>query len=1218
MRQPDRRMQDTSEPGDLEDTSLDSGSRDGVHTHGSRRHRNNRTSSSFFLEPAVTPIRRSESGSEGAALLSRTSGSQRKGKGTSEEAVLAVPKRYATVDRRHNTTHLVGSSPLATSVTNTINHGDVSHDEAQIPPSGFSSAIPSLGAPSSIGLDTDPAQIVNLALNLSESRRRSASGIVSSGTVPRNARVVSRAEIPGDIYRFPLQNTDVPRASPQDRRIPNMSISVQGVGRHPSVATRHTSSSSIDKFSGSAMTGTNSTQHEFMPYEISSATLARAEKARKHFELLAEYLRLLPHLPPLPTLNETSVTTGNSSVLDRTSGSQGRVYNPIQYIRNRKVRFREKCPIDSEAGGWDNIDQVRSWVDVIAGSDENLTHRAEDRILLPKFEPDDTPDNRIKSAPATSNTARVLSGGDGSKPRRPRMDWITSPADFLADAAWLEEDGNKLKIEDRDGNRLFHPDTPLRPVPLTGPESLSEPTPTTEDRNLRLVERLPPHENLPHFISVSSRHHTGADRGRHGHKITGSAHLSSSDHSSRDASKSRWRKALSRSSVSFSESSNDEHETRRGRRHFPRLSRRSIENDNISLSSQKISDPSNKTTSRHIPLDSMADDVGDVITKDYTATPRDKLQPSFRPSLDTNSGREQPISQARRYVRSASSSLARSEPRREDVSFAGTVDGSPGSGFSQRQVPDVTLSASPPSPSISPLLCLVGTRKFSTGSGRINGELETALADNNASGLSHITHLARTDIPPYSSDTKLSSYSDDKISAGEAHHPESPSKGYRSQNQQESKLRGIFRSGRLAEIVGNEVSRVGDYIRKKDGSSHSRQSSTASSELFSDHVDANSYSLDEKRKQKSYVARMPSVSGTVGLSGKNPKIDVLKYNTPNLPVFASPFKNDDQSEVQQMSEIGVPIHPSIGSRRVEDDLATPSYDNNLLKPSEPNFDTDIYASREGNYSSSVASNLVLADTGTSCENGNFCLQITRDRLPVTGLTNLTVLPSGSRRPTISEATRNWSMSSRSISRPPVIDRREIARIRAHLLSAGIKALEICRQAETIRDSPPILVNNTELEPDGNIPRVPRSEEVATAARNLMSRFDHEESLVQQSMSKFSSTTSPALRSQLDSLDTFVTSTLSPRIREVTAEAERLTSELATTNTLALKQLNDSVANGLRKRRRRFRWVSRFGFVLLEWILIGAMWWMWLIVMIFKIFRGVWRGTVSGIKWILWL
>ena len=85
-----------------------------------------------------------------------------------------------------------------------------------------------------------------------------------------------------------------------------------------------------------------------------------------------------------------------------------------------------------------------------------------------------------------------------------------------------------------------------------------------------------------------------------------------------------------------------------------------------------------------------------------------------------------------------------------------------------------------------------------------------------------------------------------------------------------------------------------------------------------------------------------------------------------------------------------------------------------------------------------------------------------------------------------------------------------------------------------------------------------------------------------------------------------------------SDAEGLSIQLNTTSTLALKQLSDTLDKGVRKRRRRLRWVRRAGFVVLEWTLVGMLWWVWLIVMAFKLLRGVFRGAISGVRWVLWL
>jgi hypothetical protein len=120
------------------------------------------------------------------------------------------------------------------------------------------------------------------------------------------------------------------------------------------------------------------------------------------------------------------------------------------------------------------------------------------------------------------------------------------------------------------------------------------------------------------------------------------------------------------------------------------------------------------------------------------------------------------------------------------------------------------------------------------------------------------------------------------------------------------------------------------------------------------------------------------------------------------------------------------------------------------------------------------------------------------------------------------------------------------------------------------------------------------------------------------MDKFSGATSPTLKFELEKLEMLLSQSLTPRVRAAAIEAETLTTQLNTTSTLAVKELNDALERGVRKRNRRFRWVRRTGFVLLEWLLVGVMWWVWMIVMIFKVAHGVWRASISGIRWVFWL
>jgi spore coat protein CotF len=151
-----------------------------------------------------------------------------------------------------------------------------------------------------------------------------------------------------------------------------------------------------------------------------------------------------------------------------------------------------------------------------------------------------------------------------------------------------------------------------------------------------------------------------------------------------------------------------------------------------------------------------------------------------------------------------------------------------------------------------------------------------------------------------------------------------------------------------------------------------------------------------------------------------------------------------------------------------------------------------------------------------------------------------------------------------------------------------------------------------------MPRVTRINEFDLAAQNFLQRFETTQYSFQQSMHHFSTATSSPLRSQIKNLETLVNQSLAPRVRAAANDAEDMCVQLNTTSTLAVKQLSDALDKGVRKRRRRLRWIRRTGFMFLEWALVAMLWWVWLIVMAFKLVRGIFRGFFSGVRWVLWL
>ncbi|KAF2402719.1 hypothetical protein EJ06DRAFT_519751 [Trichodelitschia bisporula] len=312
----------------------------------------------------------------------------------------------------------------------------------------------------------DPAQIVSMALNLSESRRRNFSaGHLLPPPSPNPRRVTSAAQhaantaklqgsyqgqSAGGNLRHHLQHQRQPRnVSPENRR--------HGVSRHSSNA--YPTPGFLDS-AGSARAVPD------FQYHFSAATLARAEKARQAIELSLEFRRLLQYLPQLKPdhsapgnfLLATSSVPGTAGVdLSRTLSSSsyrhdlGRTYNPLQLIRNRKLRARTRNPLNPDIDYWEDSARVREWVDAVEDAARRPGYRGDDTVILPPY-PVDGEIIRADEGPVRGHRRNE---GSISKPKRPRMDWFTCPSELLADAYWLEQGHNKALIEDKAGARIF-------------------------------------------------------------------------------------------------------------------------------------------------------------------------------------------------------------------------------------------------------------------------------------------------------------------------------------------------------------------------------------------------------------------------------------------------------------------------------------------------------------------------------------------------------------------------------------------------------------------------------------------------------------------------------------------------------------------------------------------------------------------------------------------
>ncbi|KAJ5333541.1 uncharacterized protein N7506_007324 [Penicillium brevicompactum] len=1136
--------------GELEGTTLGSGSRDG--DRRTQTQRRAQSSGGFLLDSFP-----SSRGSRMSLHRPRPSEPAQEKRRVPEPEIV-VPKkrsRFPWSRHKHN-----ASEPVDAEKTSPTNARQASTPSDKQP--SRNSSQPEVHKDSAEqptpGLDRDSLQIVNLALNLNESRRRTASGI-PPGPGRRPISVSQPAAPPADSYAHPPRAGNFQRDSAY-RNFTQIPGDRMSQGTLPTIEQ----SSVVDLLPPGAV-------EDQRAYDFSESTLIRAQKARNHFDLFHEYMRLLPLLPPLRE------TVKDGSTESSRSQHRYRGYNPLQTIRNRKVRYREKCTIDADAEGWHDAERVHHWIDAVEQKYSQPEHDQFDCLKLPplkqglrhSFIGEHEDMNTMATSPPAS--LRRVSRTSSTKARRPRIDWTMSPAELLADAAWLEEGTNKTKVVDKDGFKLY-PDPTELVILNTRDDSA---TPYKQRLSTEVGDRgevnSSPRTSLSSTHPAMAHEFKSVGRGRHRHRLRSHSHSLRSRSGSSARKPSRWDKVKMRSgSVSSSSSS----ESRPSLDERPRMSR-----EHLREHVQRFVDHAQSSSSRISRAKSPAIRHAEP---DRGRTP----QPSEPLALNT----AQNFKHRRASVSSAGSTDGRFDPR---MSVEGMDSTAPNSPVHVGYFPSIAVNLSPPSsrspsPTKKRLRHKIVSRHERSKSKQAYREREDDVAAPEA--LHHVPPLSpgwhegtpRLEPSPLP-DAVYPSHQDEQAT------PEgSRTDGHRSRKSAhlaESKLRGIFKGpGRIAEIVGNEVSKVGDLILKKDADPESRKSSSATT-FASDDSDSDEEPRSDKKTRE---------------SEKNSSRNYVS----SLPSFTSPLRQDERYLTSDQGKFNQSREQQTPSRKY--DTREPSKKFAFPRSKTLDFSPSLQTVRQKRH---------------EIKDPSVPFSLTRP--PVTGLAKARASPGISpegRRSGLSGASRAWSISGRSLhtlTDTGIPAKSEIERTRALLLSSGIKAREITRRAHTTREPAPHWLQNS-LGSSPSIPKVTRINEFDLAAQNLLHRFEMTQYSFQQSMHQFSSTTSSPLRSQIKQLETLVNQSLAPRMRATANDAEDMCVQLNTTSTLAVKQLSDALDKGVRKRRRRLRWIRRTGFMVLEWALVAMLWWVWLIVMAFKLVRGVFRGFFSGVRWVLWL
>ncbi|TKA67036.1 hypothetical protein B0A55_09309, partial [Friedmanniomyces simplex] len=392
--------------------------------------------------------------------------------------------------------------------------------------------------------------------------------------------------------------------------------------------------------------------------------------------------------------------------------------------------------------------------------------------------------------------------------------------------------------------------------------------------------------------------------------------------------------------------------------------------------------------------------------------------------------------------------------------------------------------------------------------------------------------------------------------------------------------------GRIGELMRNEGARLGDRFRGKE----------TLEDAPLDTASETSESEAEDSHRKSFGDDEPSPRTSVDQTRTKPK-----YFLPNLPSFRSPM-----ARASLTTSGSVESDPIARQQRAQKEAGRSTRFDRLAPPriNLPADEEELTTNRSDTY--------VGADRrksygflGAASSNGSsvsFAEQGHAGRVSKLK----------------SQRQRHWSISDKP--HPAQLNKvspRDVARVRALLLSSGVKAREIQRRADSPRDHQlPLYAKVGEIVGE-DFRKVPKKEEHLVASHLVSEHLSAMLSEFEQSLDRFQNSTAKKLSSQLDCLGRKAAEQLTSTVHDTSDDADAFIVELTTKVPQDVKRVDDAIDGILRERRRQFRLLRRVGFKLLEWLVLGIMWWVWFVVVLFNMGRRVVVGLLAFLKWLLW-
>lgn len=1005
----------------------------------------------------------------------------------------------------------------------------------------------------------DPNQLVHMALNLSESRRRNLNASQLLAPHPRTASGLHRD---GSFSGYGA-GSSLRHYLDEQRRA---SRNVSPMGSSGSTPLHRSGSLAYP------------TPQSLNP---SPATLARVEKARAYIELRIEYLRLLQFLPPLKpdanapgnfTFASTNVPGSPHAQLTRTPSYAnkqhhlGRAYNPLQFIRNRRSRARERRTLDHASLEFAQVDDVREWVDRVEQHATRPGYRGDDVVQLPKIHEDHA------IVPESTH------------PVRPHKGWIFTSEELLADAHWLEQGDNKMLLENRHGHRIFPP---------------------------RETKQQDHHQPRASKEISDKQRRSWADDGPGGH--------GTGDESDKASQRGRKRKLLT---VLRADSP-------RGGKHSRRNSRLRNKDDSDSAGSdtdsgkrssnlpgdsdqntgplallleQQAKQAEMKSAAIHSP--DTPDKWGRETTENTTA--RHSLDIPWTGSGTADGHTHGNVKARPKPRRIPTLSIDDTEPRSSLEEWDSTAPNTP---LYPKSFPPFGADMSPPPSRAGSEHKRSRRSKLSIFNSQDHGIDTKSEARPEKTGIdrhgrsrqtSDETHEEKhmgTSIltAPGAVRNLLTHRKNDSVSSLTS--PEKPRR--RETAEPHSAVTRFFKGAKQGG------SKVGELIFRRDRADESEAETLSDRGSLDLDTDTSAMARRHKRPPVSRVVTAGTTSSVISDKYDRSRLDLPSFR----PVNESRLKDENGSEAE---------HPISKQTREQKNSRSPRVDS--LQPPRMELGTRSANSSTTSLVSVPSRNQGHINSMLAKPGGQYVSH------PPTALSKLQATDTSresSLRPTL-DGKRHWSITDNDgdilirKAKPQIVTQADIARVQALFLCSGIKAKEINQRAQRTQLSPPEFLRRAAETTQTKLVPVPRREEHVLAARILVKDLEVSTRSLQSSLESFRDKAIKDLTCRISNLQTMADPGLMTSILDSSDQALRITSEISGQGPLQVKQITDEIDRMLRARRRQTRWLRGFGWMMVEWMLVAIMWCVWLVVVLVGSVKKVFGVGWGVVKWLLWL